>query len=126
VKRPEGFDLDAYVREGGFGYRLADEPVRLVALFENRVARHLAETPLSDDQALTTTSDGRTRVEATVADTLELHWWLRGFGSHVEVLEPSALRQEFRDMAEQLASAYGSATQPGVVSKRSDELPTTE
>ena len=46
---------------------------------------------------MTDTSDGNVLVEATVADTRQLRWWLQGFGGRVEVLEPQGLRKEFRN-----------------------------
>ena len=49
---------------------------------------------LSEDHRTTEQSDGRILVEATVADTSQLRWWLLGFGSQVEVLEPISLREE--------------------------------
>ncbi len=49
-------------------------------------------------------------VEATVADTAELRWWLAGFGSSVEVLGPASLREEFREEARRLARIYVSGT----------------
>jgi hypothetical protein len=54
-------------------------------------------------------SDGRTRLEATVPDTVELRTWLYGFGDLVEVLRPASLRKEFRSTAERLAARYGSS-----------------
>jgi predicted DNA-binding transcriptional regulator YafY len=42
-----------------------------------------------------------------VRDTLELRWWLRGFGEQVEVLAPASWRAEFATMAERLANRYG-------------------
>ena len=52
--------------------------------------------------------DGRTLIEATVADTRELRWWLRGFGDHVEVQSPAALRSEFKEQSRALHELYES------------------
>jgi predicted DNA-binding transcriptional regulator YafY len=62
--------------------------------------------PLSKDQTLTVKKDGRELLEATEQDTSELHWWLLGFGSSAEVLEPEALRKEFRSIAKDMAKLY--------------------
>ncbi len=104
---PEGFDLDAYIREGGFEYP-EGEPIQLVALFQRSAARHLNETPLSDDQRIVDEDedDWRVRLTATVNDTQLLRWWLLGFGAGVEVLEPAALRQEMADTARRMAWRY--------------------
>jgi predicted DNA-binding transcriptional regulator YafY len=48
-------------------------------------------------------------VQATVADTQQLRWWLLGFGDKVEVLGPAGLRAEFAALAARLAARYGQA-----------------
>jgi len=41
-----------------------------------------------------------------VKDTLELRWWLLGFGDKVEVLAPKALREEFSAVTQRMAVQY--------------------
>ena len=65
------------------------------------------EGRLGPDHRTAETGDGRVAVEATVADTADLRWWLLGFGSAVEVLEPASLREEFRAQARALNATYG-------------------
>ncbi len=84
---PPGFTIDGYLESGALGFGQG-EPVKLVALFEAKAGEHLYECRLSEDQQLTEQEDGRLRVEATVRNTAQLLWWLRGFGAAVEVLEP--------------------------------------
>jgi predicted DNA-binding transcriptional regulator YafY len=76
------------------------------ALFEKDATIHLEETPLSDDQQLTDQTDGNVLVEAIVADTGQLRWWLLGFGGRVEVLEPQSLREELKEQAIRMMSRY--------------------
>ena len=102
---PENFELDAYIRTGGFEYP-EGEPMALVALFQRGAARHLQETPLSADQRIVDEDDWRVRLSATVNDTTLLRWWLLGFGSGVEVLEPAALRAEMAETARRMAWRY--------------------
>ena len=45
---------------------------------------------------------------AVLADTRELRWWLRGFGDHVEVQSPAALRSEFKEQSRALHELYES------------------
>jgi predicted DNA-binding transcriptional regulator YafY len=45
-------------------------------------------------------------LRATVPDTLELRLWLRGFGDEVVVVKPDSLRQEFREVANNLRDYY--------------------
>jgi len=68
---------------------------------------HLHESLLAAGQVLTKQDDGRELLEATVLDTTELRWWLLGFGSAVEVLEPKDLRAEFRGIAAEMVKLYG-------------------
>jgi predicted DNA-binding transcriptional regulator YafY len=103
---PDGFNLDAYLATGAFGYRIGDATICIKAIFENDATIHLEETPLSDDQLLTGQSDGNVLVEATVADTGQLRWWLLGFGGRVEVLEPHWLREELKGHAIRMMSRY--------------------
>ena len=54
--------------------------------------------------AIARQADGAVMV--TVADTAELRWWLLGFGDGVEVVRPKALRNEFREMTNNMARMY--------------------
>lgn len=64
AKRPDGFDLDAYIRNAHFDYPLGERALHLEALFEPATAQHLQETPLSADQTVTAWEDGRVLVTA--------------------------------------------------------------
>ena len=109
VRRPKGFKLRQYVREEQFfSYPLQGTVVRVDVLFERMAAIHLSERPLARDQRLTVWRDGRTRLQATVKDTLELRWWLLGFGDKVEVLAPKSLRGEFAAISRRMAAQYQS------------------
>src|SRR5699024_4296844 len=98
VHRPDGFDIDHYVREQGeFNYPTGEGHIKLELLFTPGAAQHLAERPLSDDQRIETIDDKTVRLRATVLDTDELLWWLLGFGDSVEVRKPKKLRQRVID-----------------------------
>ncbi len=106
-RRPPGFNLHTYVKqEQFFAYPVSQGLIRLKALFSAGSAVHLSERLLSKDQNLTAQKDGRVLLQATVLDTLELHWWLRAFGDRVEVLAPKALREEFKTIAQRMARMY--------------------
>ena len=103
------FSLQNYLEDDQqFSFPLADKPIQLKVLFDEQTASHLGETPLTDNQSLTVQSDGRILLEAELIDTLELRWWLQGFGDNVEILEPLAIRDKFRQLAEQLSVIYNS------------------
>ena len=103
---PEGFTLEEYIAGGAFSYNIGEGKIRLKALFEHDAAIHLEETALSEDQLLTDQGDGTVLVEATVADTRQLRWWLLGFGGRIEVLEPQGLREELKGHAAKMMSSY--------------------
>ncbi len=103
---PEGFDLEAYVAGGEFQYRVGDPPLRLRLRMRETVARHLEETPLSEDQRITAARRGWVRIRATVADTLQLRWWLLALGANVVVEGPAALRRELAASLREAASRY--------------------
>jgi len=102
---PEGFDLDAYIASGELDFAIGGE-IRLKARVSRHIAFHLQERPLHEDQQLTDTGDGSWLLESTAQDTNELRWWLLGFGENIEVLEPSALRDEFARIAHAMAARY--------------------
>ncbi len=107
VTTPVGFNLDAYIAKeltfpvGG--------KISITLRFRNKAdVQRLEEAPVSIDQNIVTLPDGHFELTATVEDTLQLHWWLRGFGTRVEVVKPDSLRKEFADMALELAECYKS------------------
>lgn len=87
ISTPEGFDLDRYIEHGEFQYPVGPM-IRLKAKFARAAATHLNETPLSEDQAIEDLDADHVIVTATVRDTEQLEWWLRGFGKLVDVVEP--------------------------------------
>ena len=104
-----GFSLDRHVHaDDAFAYPLSECPLPLKLLANDAVVEHLSESRLSDDQRITPGQDGRSLIEATVADTRELRWSLRGFGDHVEVRSPAGRRLEFKEHARSLHELYES------------------
>jgi len=67
-----------------------------------------------DGQRLTQCDDDAYLLETIAQDTNELRWWLLGFGSGVEVLEPSVLREDFRRTGNKMATAYEMKTTTGI------------
>ena len=107
VTAPSGFRLTDHVREDRrFSYPLSTRELKLKVLFDADAAFHLTESRLARDHRTTPQADGRTLIEATVADTADLRWWLLGFGAAVEVVGPDSLRAEFEEQAEKLRRIY--------------------
>ena len=104
---PPDFRLADHLGDDGtFAYPASDKKVALRALFDTSAGAHMTESRLAPDHLATKQEDGRVLVEATVPDTAQLRWWLAGFGSLVEVLEPESLREEFREEARRIAGVY--------------------
>ena len=60
--------------------------IQLKAQLTRVAAAHLYETPLSDDQTIEPLDADHVLVTATVRQSAQLEWWLRGFGSAIQVL----------------------------------------
>lgn len=104
---PHDFNLDDYIaRELTFP---VGGKIRLILLFSDKGdVQRLEEAPVSVDQEIITRKDGTSELVATVDDTLQLHWWLRGYGARVEVIRPVSLRNELAEMYQELTERYRS------------------
>jgi len=107
AEAPDDFKLDHVIDSGSFDYAdFEDKKIRLTVIFEPVAAKHLSESPLSDDQTMFEKRDGRIQITATVKDTRQLKWWLLGFGDQVEVMKPKRLRDEFIEIVNNLVNRY--------------------
>lgn len=107
ISPPPDFDLQQYVDSGALGFTSeAGITLRLSARFTCSAAAHLWESKLSSDQTISNEREGWVRVEATVADTDQLRWWLLGFGARVEVLRPEMLREEIKEIVLKQGALY--------------------
>lgn len=88
-RRPAEFKLHRYDDDGRFGFGEGDR-IKLVFRIDKEAGRHLLETPLSTDQQVVDLND-MFEVSATVVDSAQLKWWLRGFGSALSVDAPRGL-----------------------------------
>lgn len=107
ASEPQDFDLENYIREGGFDYSRGQQ-IRLIARFDAAAAKSLLETPLSTEQENIELKDGRVEIRATLNESERLRWWLMAFGSEVEVVEPEHLRLALREDAEKVLKRYDS------------------
>jgi len=80
-ERPKEFDLQQYDDDGRFGFG-EGKHIRLTFRIEKEAGFHLLESPLSTDQEVKEVGD-KYEISATVVDTDQLEWWLRGFGEQV-------------------------------------------
>ncbi len=80
-ERPQEFDLKKYDDDRRFGFG-EGERIRLSFRIDKPYGFHLLESPLSRDQQVREMND-EYEITATVVDTEQLNWWLRGFGGAV-------------------------------------------
>lgn len=104
---PPDFDLDNKVARGIWEFG-GGEPIALKIRFYDGAGEHLRETPLSADQQIESLpQDSETLdVTATVANTLQLNWWLLGFGERAEILAPECLRHRLSETAAKMTARY--------------------
>jgi len=55
---------------------------------------------------MTELPDGQIQLTATVQETLQLRWWLQGFGDAVEVVSPIHLRMQIAESVHHSAERY--------------------
>jgi len=104
--RPDGFDLDAAIADGLFGFAEVGQRIAIRLLFREHAGTHLLESPLSEDQIATALEPGEILIEASVPLTRRLRWWLSNFGPDVEVLDPRELRAEMAERLQKAAAQY--------------------
>jgi predicted DNA-binding transcriptional regulator YafY len=80
-ERPKDFDLQKYDDDGRFGFG-EGKRIRLSFRITKNAGLQLLESPLSIDQQVKESAD-HFEISATVVDTAQLQWWLRGFGEQV-------------------------------------------
>ena len=88
-ERPPEFDLKKYDDDGRFGFG-EGERIRLTFRIQKPNGFHLLESPLSTDQEVKELDD-EYEITATVVDTEQLNWWLRGFGGAVNYVQKEAV-----------------------------------
>lgn len=106
VTIPEGFNLDEYTNSE-LCFPVGEDLKLKVFFSEKSDVERLREAKLSEDQKITE-KDGGWLLQATVSDSYQLRWWLRGYADRIEVVEPKDLRQEFVEIALGLAKRYAS------------------
>lgn len=105
VAIPDGFDIDTYISRGALSFG-SGEPIQLKLRIKSDLKTTLTESPLSDDMVIETEGESFI-VTATVQHTWQLKWWIRSQGPQAEVLEPTDLREEFKESLRETAALYG-------------------
>ena len=90
--RPKDFNLQKYDADGRFGFG-EGKRIQLSFRITEGAGAHLLETPLSLDQEVRKIGEAY-QISATVVDTAQLEWWLRGFGDNVSQVKRRAVHAE--------------------------------
>ncbi len=106
ARRPRGFDLDRYLATGGERFACG-ETFRLVAEVRGDLANLIRETPISEDQKLVEKDDHH-RLEATVRDSWNLHFWILSQSANLTIRKPVRLRRHIHESLQSALSHYSS------------------
>lgn len=103
---PDGWDLETHL---GKAWRMirGDTRYRVVIHFDNTFARTMAETLWHPTQKIIWRADGSCLFECEVDGLSEIVWWVLGYGPHAQVLEPPALRDQVKELAQAMCARYG-------------------
>jgi len=102
---PEEASLERDLRRGWD--IIADQPpVEILLKFSASVADRVAETVWHPLQRLVKAEDGTLLWRSTVSGIIEIRLWILSWGDDVEVLEPSELRSQVRDIHERAFAKY--------------------
>jgi len=112
---PEDFSLEEFTAPS-FG--VFHGPLTKVKIwFSPDVAGYVKEKVWHRSQEIHDEKDGSIVFEAEVAGTDEIRFWVMGWGSHAEVLEPAILRERVVQEVELLSEMYGK----GAVMRKTSE-----
>jgi predicted DNA-binding transcriptional regulator YafY len=103
---PVGFDPQALLADAWGIWYTESEPVDVVLRFDRSVAGRVRETRWHRSERVEEQEDGSLIWRARVAEPKEMLYWIRGWGSQCEVLEPKNLRDFCCEEAQRLQQIY--------------------
>jgi predicted DNA-binding transcriptional regulator YafY len=102
---PGDFNIDECIKEL-LTFQVGDT-IKLKLRFSTKEdVNRLKESPLNVTQKIKELPGNKYELTASVEDSLQLRWWLNGFGARLEVLAPKYLRQEFVELAQGMSDLY--------------------
>jgi len=115
IEKPQDFDLSTHAQKAGFSLNTHTQSIyklgfkfKICLLFKGSTTKYIIERPFSSDQRIKKQEDGRFLVTATVNNSRELLSELQSFSDDVEVIEPKALREYFKQTALNMCRQYSS------------------
>ncbi|WP_028238266.1 helix-turn-helix transcriptional regulator [Stutzerimonas azotifigens] len=113
AREQSDFEIDYYVRNGGFNSPGPVEEVELVADVSPQIAWLLRETPLCREQILQPLpGTDWCRLTARTPDDLQTLWWVFGLGDNIRVHEPTHWIEAIRARREGMAKLYQQPNTP--------------
>ena len=113
---PGDFSLKLHIEdEGAFDYPGQGKKENVVLRFAREWGKHLLGTPVNGTQEIVERTDKYITVRFEAWDSERLLWWIRGFGPHVEVLQPEGLRGILREDAARACRLYGARQREAVI-----------
>jgi predicted DNA-binding transcriptional regulator YafY len=101
---PKDFDLEEFLGSSFGVYQ--GEPTTVRIRFSQEVAGYIREKIWHDNQKLDPQEDGSLLFEAVVTGTEESKYWILGWRSHAQVLEPESLKEEICVQAKATLNLY--------------------
>jgi proteasome accessory factor B len=102
---PEGYSPEKH-SQGIFGIIEGPQTAVELLIKDAPTRAYLESRRIHPTQQFRPRRDGRTVLSMTVRGTDELKYWILGFGPHIEVLRPAALRNEVAALLNAAARAY--------------------
>ncbi len=110
VQIPKGVSFEKFIERGGSDFvigKLANGQIIDLEMDVNaNVAARLKESRLTENQTLTATGTDKFRLTASLPITMQLGWWVLGFGPRVEVIKPVPFREWIAAEHQNAASRY--------------------
>jgi predicted DNA-binding transcriptional regulator YafY len=98
---PEAYQQHQFLTEHG------GEPYEVELRFDAYQARWIRERKWHHSQELEEHEDGGLTLRLTISGNTDLHRWILGYGSHVEVMRPQWLRERIAEELKKALMRYG-------------------
>ncbi len=106
VKVPKHFNFEQ-IKNSYFRSNVSHKEISLSLLARKDSYFVMSNGKFNDNQiTIETENSDIVKISATVEDNPKLRAFLRGLGNTIEVLEPSSLRQYFKELAQELLTKY--------------------
>lgn len=100
------FSVDNYFHDSWHIWHSDTPPLEVKLHFSERVASRVIQTRWHSSQELEVLKDGSVIWTAKIANTMEMTYWILGWGAEVEVLSPNDLREHILYQAISILKNY--------------------